>query len=383
MKGEANFDVVIVGASFAGLVAARTAAMRGLSVAVVERKADPGAQPHTTGILVKEAVDALDIPAELTHRVRGVRLYSPAMCHIDLDASGYYFLATDTPGLLRWLAVQARLAGAYLYFGHRFSSAVHEGGRIRLATPRVTARFLLGADGARSRVARNFGLGRNRRFLIGAELELTDAALSVADRLHCFVDRRLAPGYIGWAVPGVGMTQLGLARTPDGAPDPEALMAKLRSAGIIHARAEVLARRAGLIPVGGLCAPFATDRVLLIGDAAGLVSPLTGGGIFNAFHFGRRAAQVVSDYLQDRGPEPSRVLAPELPKYRWKGLLRRLVDTAQPDLVTEAALRTAPFRRLAREIYFRERGGPQLSPQEHRYFKPTKPRTKRTRIIAC
>ncbi|MFQ5974205.1 MAG: NAD(P)/FAD-dependent oxidoreductase, partial [Alphaproteobacteria bacterium] len=98
-KGEADFDVVIVGASFAGLVAARTAAMRGLRVAVVERKADPGAEPHTTGILVKEAADALDIPSELTRRVHGVRLYSPAMHHIDLDTPGYYFLATDTPGL--------------------------------------------------------------------------------------------------------------------------------------------------------------------------------------------------------------------------------------------------------------------------------------------
>ena len=50
-----TYDLVIVGASFAGLVAARTAAMRGLSVAVLEAKPEAGHRVATTGILVKEA----------------------------------------------------------------------------------------------------------------------------------------------------------------------------------------------------------------------------------------------------------------------------------------------------------------------------------------
>jgi digeranylgeranylglycerophospholipid reductase len=47
-----QFDITIVGASFAGLVCARTAAMRGLKTAVIEAKPDPGARVHTTGIMV-------------------------------------------------------------------------------------------------------------------------------------------------------------------------------------------------------------------------------------------------------------------------------------------------------------------------------------------
>ena len=72
-----KYDLAIVGASFAGLVCARTAAMRGLRVAVIDVKTDPGQRVHTSGILVKEALDQLDVPDTLTRKIRGVRLYAP------------------------------------------------------------------------------------------------------------------------------------------------------------------------------------------------------------------------------------------------------------------------------------------------------------------
>ena len=108
---SALYDLVIVGASFAGLVAARTAAHRGLKVAVIDAKKEPGARVRTTGVLVKEAVDDTDIPSALTRKIPGVRLYAPNNRHIDLFAPGYYFLATDTPAIMRWLAREAARAG--------------------------------------------------------------------------------------------------------------------------------------------------------------------------------------------------------------------------------------------------------------------------------
>ena len=102
-------DLVIVGASFAGLICARSAALRGLKVIVIESKSDPGARIHTTGILVKEAAEEVDTPANLSRVIHGVRLYSPSLKSIDLRAPGYYFLTTDTAGLIRWL--QARVLG--------------------------------------------------------------------------------------------------------------------------------------------------------------------------------------------------------------------------------------------------------------------------------
>ena len=214
-----RYDLTIVGAGFAGLVCARTAALRGLRVAVLEAKADAGARPHTTGLMVKEAADEIDIPAGLTRRVRGVRLYAPSLRPLDLFAPGYYFLATDTAGLLRWLAAEAMRVGAEIFYDLRFTGAEACDGGWRLAAPPIETRFLIGADGARSRVAEALGLGRNRRFLTGVEAEFPPEPQVDPRFLHCFLDSRQAPGYLAWIVPGLGITQAGLAVRSGSKPD--------------------------------------------------------------------------------------------------------------------------------------------------------------------
>lgn len=59
---------------------------------------------------------------------------------------------------------------------------------------------VVGADGPKSRIAEAFALDRNTQFLFGIEHEYRDAGLPESDALHCFIDARLAPGYIGWAL---------------------------------------------------------------------------------------------------------------------------------------------------------------------------------------
>ena len=109
-------DCVVVGASFPGLACATALARAGLRVTVLEKKADAGEKLHTTGIIVKDAIDQAAIldrlPAQLVRRVGGVRLYAPNLRHVDLAAPGYYFLTTDTPEVMRWLAARAEEAGA-------------------------------------------------------------------------------------------------------------------------------------------------------------------------------------------------------------------------------------------------------------------------------
>ena len=118
----------------------------------------------------------------------------------------------------------------------------------------------------------------------------------------------------------------------------------------------VTARRSGLIPSGGVVRNLGSKRVLLVGDAAGMVSPVTGGGIHTALHFGRRAAMAVADYLGDRGAHPVTVMAREAPRYRAKLWLRRALDLAPPNALINAALMTTPMRQLAQRLYFHNRG---------------------------
>lgn len=361
------YDLVVVGASFAGLVAARTAAMRGLSVAVLEAKPEAGHRVATTGILVKEAAEEIDIPHTLTRRVHGVRLYGPRRRAIDLFAPGYYFLTTDTANLLRWLASEALRAGATILYRARFEGAAREGGLFRFKGLNIAARYILGADGARSAVARAFGLGVNTRFLTGIEVEYEGLAGADPRFLHCFLDSKLAPGYLGWVAPGPKVTQAGLAVGPGRRPDLAAFLAATEPVfGFSSARA--VERRSGRIPAGGLVHPFSSDNVLLVGDAAGQVSPATGGGIKLAFELGRRSAQVIADHLQDLGPAPAVALAADLPSFGAKHLLRAALDLAPPNWMIDAGLALPPLRRAAQHIYFhsRSKGGESFAEFEAR-----------------
>lgn len=361
LSPETNkYDLVVVGASFAGLIAARTAAHRGLKVAVLDAKCEPGARVRTTGILVKDAIDECDIPASLTRKIPGARLYAPNGKYTDLFAPGYYFLATDTPAIMRWLAREAARAGADLFFGARFEDATITQDSVHIHGLNLFAKYLLGADGAKSRVAQCFDLGRNTEFLIGMETEYEETPTVDPDFLHCFVNSELAPGYLGWVVPGVNLTQVGLAVSPGpfGAkrkPDFDAFL-KHTDPYFALWNCEPRYKRSGPIPCGGLVSPLSTHRVLLTGDAAGLVSPLTAGGIRLAFQYGRRAGAAIANYLQDGGADPGALMAREYPSFGLKTWMRRAWSAAPSNAILNATLFTPPMQALAQWIYFQKRG---------------------------
>ncbi len=353
-----KFDLAIIGGSFAGLACARSAALRGLKVVVLDAKPDPGTQVRTTGIVVKEASDEFDLPARLMRKVHGVRLYAPDDRSLGLSAPGYFFQASDMPGLMRWMADEAARAGATLMYGRKFDGGLEYERGVVMGD--IHASFLVGADGARSRVAEHFKLGQNRNFLVGLEIECEPLA-GVDDRfVHCFADSKIAPGYIAWVVPGVGATQIGLAASRTARPDLGGLLKRLNPHANIR-DIRVLSRRSGLIPSGGVVNKLGSRRVMLIGDAAGMVSPVTGGGIHTALHFGRRAAVLICEHLGARGIHPVDALVREAPRYRAKLVLRRVMNLAPPNALINALLMTGPMRTLAQRLYFHARGETQES----------------------
>ena len=360
LRAPQPYDLVIIGASFAGLAAAKTAAMRGLKVAVLDAKPDAGHRAATTGILVKEAAEEFDVPHSLTRRVYGVRLYAPNLEHVDLFAPGSFFLTTETRPLLNWLAQEAMRAGAHLLWRTPFAGAERQGGVFVFSGVNISARHILGADGARSAVARHFGLGRNRRFLAAIEAEFDNLEGADSRFLHCLLDSELAPGFIAWVAPGPSTFHAGLASGPGRRPHLGAFIRK--TAPLFgFSSAKLICRRQGRIPCGGLVKPWAAPGVMLIGDAAGMVSPATGGGIRFALHYGRRAAQLAADHLQHLGPPPEVALAKELPRFGLSQAMRLALNLAPPNSLLSAAFGTPAMRWLAQHIYFRRRGGQGVS----------------------
>ncbi|HYQ24229.1 NAD(P)/FAD-dependent oxidoreductase [Stenotrophomonas sp.] len=362
MSSAYDHDLVIVGASFAGAACALAAAQYGLRVCVLERKSDPGERLHTTGIVVKEAMEQTwleRMPEHLVERVARVRLYAPNLRSVQLAAPGYYFLTTDTPNLMRWLADELRASGVDLRLQQSFSNAEADGDGWQVEGAGRCA-YLVGADGARSRVARRTGLGQVRDNLYGVEREFDGLQLPRGDALHCFVSKRYAPGYIGWVAQNPTGAQIGLALRHDPmqarVPDIDGFIEHVRDIVGIAPSLQPSSTRAGRVPCGLPDGPITGHRLVLTGDAAGIVSPLSAGGIHSSWRHGWAVGDAIGLHLRGKGPAAEQVARRVAPTFRRKRLLRWAMDHLQQDWPLNALLRTAATRRVAEQIYFHQRG---------------------------
>ncbi len=320
-------DLIVVGASFAGIACARAATSRGLRTAILEQKLEPGQQPASTGLLLREAAEPWEIPNKLARPLRGLRLYAPSLRFVDLIIPGYTFYATDLPGLLRWWVRQAARegVGVHCHTPFRPGTKVGENG-VELTPYGYRARFLVGADGCRSRVARDLDLSSNRHLSIAIQKEFAGVTHLQDDRVHLFLDSRFAPRSIGWVVPGVGgVTQVGTSHSAARHPRLDPFLKKIEKLFCFD-RAVELGQRGGFVPCGGPLSILGGARSLLVGDAAGLASPLTLGGTRAALRSGHIAGNSIASYLEGGPERPDRALRRALPEILWDGLLRDLYE---------------------------------------------------------
>lgn len=351
-----EYDLIIVGGSFSGLSCAKSASARGLQTVLFDKKRAPDASTQSTGIFVKEIADQIDLPPVLTRKIHGVRLYSPNLNSIDLVSPGYYFLATNTTQVLKWLADQAADTGAELLYGQNITDAYIKGNKIVLPNQQVTTSYLVGADGVRSRVAKIFGLGQNTQVLLGIEYEVEGLTNLDGDFLHVFLDSELAPGYIAWIVPGVHFSQVGLASYYPKKPDIKQFYQIVENK-FGGKNTKIVSRRGGFIPCGGTVSPLSKNNVCLLGDAAGMVSPMTAGGIHPAIEVGRLLGIAISDYLQDKGFAPEKEIAKHIPSYLFKNGLRRFFNfLTPPNFLLNILIDNPLFRKSAQIIFFHHRG---------------------------
>ncbi|REK19569.1 MAG: NAD(P)/FAD-dependent oxidoreductase [Planctomycetota bacterium] len=360
-----SYDVVIVGAGLAGLQSARILAGHGLQVALVDRKPSLDVAVHTTGIFVRQSLEDFAIPsAHLGPAIRHVSIYSPAARRLDLESSQDEFRIGRMGPLYERLLKDCRAAGADWLPGTGFVGCEEEGSstrvRLRIAgqSRSVTTRFLIGADGTNSRVARRLRLSENRRWIVGLEEVYEGRASGGPPRLHCFFDRRVAPGYIAWIADDGDTVHVGVGGYPQRF-QPALALDRFRSTAreVVDLSGALIERRAGRIPVGGILPRLANSRGLLLGDAAGAVSPLTAGGLDPCLRLAELAATAAFRFLSSGDvAELAAYDGRRLRKrYRARRMLRAIYDLAGSNVLLEAgcaALRTGPGRRLAERIFF-------------------------------
>jgi flavin-dependent dehydrogenase len=342
-----DFDVVIIGAGLAGLQSARMLGRRGLKVLLVDRKTSLGTSIHTTGIFVRRTLEDFDIPEDcLGPVVRHVTLYSPSRRRMNLSSEHDEFRVGRMGKLYtRYIEYCIRAGVTWMpetrYAGHSGCGnqivVQLEGSRASA----VTARYLVGADGANSRVARDLKLDLNREWIVGVEDVFTNIPLVGPPRLHCFLDPEIAPGYLAWVAHDGEETHIGVGGYASMF-DPLRALEKFRTSlkGILDLRdAKHLERRGGRIPVGGVLRNIANERGLLIGDAAGAVSPLTAGGLDPCMRLSTLAAKVIAEYLEREDPNALEAYSGAQFRARFASRLwmRRLVANVRRPALIEAA----------------------------------------------
>ncbi|WP_460492720.1 FAD-dependent monooxygenase [Dactylosporangium cerinum] len=363
-------DVLVVGAGLAGLHTARLLARQDLDVLVVDRRRSLSAGIRTTGIFVRRTLDDFDLPGHLLGPgVRDVLLYPPSRrAPIRLTSDRDEYRVADMAGIYEHARHAAEAAGARVLLGLRYTGSTEQTATFEHAEP-VRARFVIGADGARSRVARDLGLDVNRRMLVGAELIHPVASATSAPAFHCVLDPRVAPGYLGWVIDDGRHAHVGVAGYPG------AMRAGVRhlldtfaadAPGVV-APAGPVERRGGPIPVGGVLRRIACPGGLLVGDAAGAVSPLTAGGLDPCLRMSELAATVTADYLRTGDEQLLRRYDGGTFRARFRGrlLLRQVLAGVRSPAAAEAAvaaLRTRAGRAVAARVLFGDGSFPDVAP---------------------
>ncbi len=369
-----NHDVTIIGAGLAGLQCARLLARQGVKVLLVDRKHTLDQKIHTTGIFVRRTLVDFDIPSDcLGPPVKHVTLYSPGLRPIEFVSEHDEFRIGRMGQLYQRYLQQCLLAGVRWLPETSYLNHSQTNGRLTVelgngsSNRSVTTRYLIGGDGARSRVARDLKLDINRELIIGIEIVFEGAAIDGPPRLLCFLDPKLAPGYIGWIAHDGEETHLGVGGYASRF-DPASALETFRDriAHLIDLRhAKQIERRAGYIPVGGVLRNIANTRGLLIGDAAGAVSPLTAGGLDPCMRLSAFAAKVVAEYLASGNAEVLQAYSGELFRARFASRLwaRRIASTFnQPQLLELgcAVMRLPLLNRIARHVFFGRGSFPDL-----------------------
>jgi len=294
-------DVLIVGSGPAGSVAARYAAMKGASVMFLERRPTVGVpvrcgefMPSDEEILnmfpkLKDMDSLFDIPEEFRClNTVGIDLINPDGKVTVLDFNGY---TTDRDRFDQYLAKRAQEEGAVLSTDHAFQKI--EDGVARTSKGDIKYKVIIGADGPGSMVARNLGLQKNRNPYPAMTAQVKG---DYGNHTQMFFGG-IAPGAYGWIIPKDGRANIGVGMSPK------------FSNGLLRAYFDKFVDKNGLEPVTKVQGKYVpsegpipktvSGNGMVVGDAAGQVISVNGGGIPLAMIAGRICGNVAAENINN------------------------------------------------------------------------------------
>ena len=357
-----SFDVTIIGSGLAGLQCARLLALGGATVLLVDRKADLTKGVHTTGIFVRKTFEDFEFPTGTLGRpIRDVVLYSPKLKPLELKSAHDEFRVGRMGELYKCFLEECIESGVEFSPSTRFISIekLADGSIVTLEKGgerfKIKTNVVVGADGASSKVAEALGLDLNAEWIVG--YEEVHASRGGEPALHCYLDAELAPGYLAWVADDGEEVHVGVGGYAASFDPREALTkfkAKIAGEFSFDAPQET---RGGRIPVGGVLKRIANEHGLLVGDAAGAVSPLTAGGLDPCIRLSSFAAQVIIRRLESGDPDALLSYSGEHFRARFVSRLwmRRAIALIKSQRILELGcrfLRTGIGRKFSAHVFF-------------------------------
>jgi len=332
------YDLVVVGGGPAGTTAARFAAKAGLSVLLVEKRQEIGTPVQCAeGVGHDQLLPFIEPdPRWISATINKARIIATGQANSEstLEGSGAVGYVLERRVFDRALAEEAVAAGVRVMVKTAATGLLHDDGVVRgvrvdgpSGRGEIAARIVIAADGVESLVGRWAGLDTrlaSRDLMTCAQYLLAGLDIDPACTYY-YVDEELAPGGYAWIFPkGAGRANVGLGVQADLASmPPREYLNRFIERHPHLAQGSPVCLIAGGVPVSTPPARIVTDGLMLAGDAARQVDPLTGGGIVSGMTAGKLAAEVAVAAIEEGDTS-----AEYLSRYeaRWSAALgRRMV----------------------------------------------------------
>ena len=313
-------DVIVVGAGPAGNNAALSLASQGYGVTVIDSREIIG-DKLCTGLVGEECFHRYPIDPALVYReIKSARVVAPSSEVVRFETPYPVARVVNRVAYISSFADKAREAGAQYLLGRRVVRIDPHDDRVAVVTDdgAMEARALVLAAGFGFQLNSQLGLGKPSDYVVGIQAVVETHGL---DEVEVYLGRNVAPGFFAWLVPTRPGYALAGLLVRKNAPERFAQFISAReSEGKITEPVDKPICWG--IPLRPLRKTF-TDRVLVVGDAAGQVKPTTGGGIF----YSLIASEIASGAL-DQGLREDKLSADRLGEYQkeWKSLLSKELE---------------------------------------------------------